>query len=141
MPVALRQSSKRTKTRIATKYCQTQFIALHNDRFATSQHIAVFMFSSHLCQMAPIFPFLRSLQSRFCRHFLLTFFMQYPLPQKNKETKCKTPHCVIFNTAVITSCLNTTSKNRIFSVKETLGRACLPYSNTALSISKSAAPS
>jgi len=53
-PVALRQRSKRTKTRIAKIYCWTQCITLHNDRFATSQHISLLKFSSHLCQR-PLF--------------------------------------------------------------------------------------
>jgi hypothetical protein len=138
-PVALRQSSKRTKTRIAKRYCQTQCIALHNDRFATSQLITLLKFSPHLCQRAPIFPFLRSLQPEFCRHFLSQHSScNSPLPKKDKEIKCKTHHCVIFYTALITPCLHSTSKKAISNVGATLGCACLPYSNTAISTSKSA---
>lgn len=69
-PVASRQSSKRMKTRIAKRYCQTQCIALHSDRFATLQHISVLILPSQLCLRVPSSSFLQNLQPMFFTCFL-----------------------------------------------------------------------
>lgn len=118
-PVARRQSSKHTRTRITKRYCQTQSIALHNDRFASSQHISV-CFPPTFAKGYLVPPSLEVYKQNFVGVSCLSILHATPslFPHKKWTKKQNvTPYCVILYVSLSISCLLSTSE-KAFSVSK-----------------------